>query len=656
MKKLYLILIILLFCVGLTGTVFALDTRPEAESNAPHPEKLYGIGSVSKVFTAAAVMLLADEDKIGLDTPIITYIPEFTMADERYRKITPRMLLNHSSGLMGMTDNNVFLTADNDTYNHDNFLQFLSTQTLKHEPGERSIYSNDSSTLAEVLVEFVSGMTFTDFIEQKFSKPLNLSNIKTPQSDFDRTILAPTYLGNSELKPQNLNVIGSGGIYSTMKDLCFYATIFMNNVDGSILSKESVNEMAKNQHLMEVVAPGSDTIFRYGLGWDSVDMYPFNQLGIKALSKGGSTGIYFTNLTVLPEYNLAAAVASSGAGGLEALISQQIILAVLEEEGLIPPGTVIGFPPQNLTRAEVPENLKTRSGLYDSGIGGFYDVTFTENSLILTPVGVRNERPMEFIYNTDDKFVSVNGDFIGMHAIAPGAVGFTNLRFIGDYLTVETYIDVPGLGQVAETMPFAERIIANPVSGTAQNGWAARNDNEYLLVSEKYTSSQYIDAALAKTKTDERFPGYVTQGIYRGSGRLFPAARIMDKEKAYGYQNIPTIMGRDIVNLSMVNQNGNEYLKINNYCYVNASTAILLSTLEEVFTINDEPIWVNVDESWGGKIISIQTPENGSWFVYDDKMNCLATSLEKNVRRTVILPEGGRIAFAGETGAEFVVK
>ena len=57
---------------------------------------LYGVGSVSKVYTAAAAMSLVQEGRLDLDEPVVTYLPEFTMADARFRDITMRMLLNHS--------------------------------------------------------------------------------------------------------------------------------------------------------------------------------------------------------------------------------------------------------------------------------------------------------------------------------------------------------------------------------------------------------------------------------------------------------------------------------------------------------------------------------------------------------------------------------
>ena len=97
-------------------------------------DTMYGIGSTSKMFTAASVMLLVDRGLIDLDAPITTYIPEFTMADRRYTQITVRMLLNHSSGLMGSTFRNAFLFNDGDQMAHDQLIADLAGQRLKADP------------------------------------------------------------------------------------------------------------------------------------------------------------------------------------------------------------------------------------------------------------------------------------------------------------------------------------------------------------------------------------------------------------------------------------------------------------------------------------------------------------------------------------------
>jgi len=654
MKKLVLTLTAALILVStcLRGDIRAGD----AAATASDGFKMYGIGSISKVFTAAAVMKLVDAGKIDLDEPLVSYIPEFKMADERYALITPRMLLNHSSGLMGMTVNNVFLFGDNDTVNHDSFLDYLSEQTLKHTPGERSIYSNDSFTIAELLAERVSGISFTEFIEREFITPLGLTNIKTPQSDFDTAKLQPAYIGGNLMKPQYLNAIGTGGIYATMEDLCRFATIFTDSGSGKILSKESTDEMAKVQHQSQMVAPDSDTVFRYGLGWDAAETYPFGNYGIKALSKGGSAGRYFSNLTVLPEYNLAAAVVSCGEGGLEQLIAQDIILAVLIEEGILPEGTAQALPVPEKLRAAIPEELKSRAGLYDSGIMGWHTVEFTEDTLILTSFGanLRNERKREFIYNGRGEFISADGDYISYYGVNDGVAGTTALTFNEDpYILAQTYENFHGLGVTASSMPFAEKLSPNPVEADVWDTWAARGDKEYLLVNEKYTSLQYYNEPVAKIAADERVYGYIGSGTYEGAGAIFPLTRIESESAAAGFQKIPTMNGRDIKNLRVQTEDGCEYLCINNYRYADASKAKPFSSLGQTLVIESETIWADIDDSMAGRTIGIITPPNGAWFVYNDKMNCVASSLEENVRETVILPENGRVAFAGAAGAQF---
>jgi len=619
--------------------------------------KLYGTGSIGKVVTSAAVMKLADEGKINLDAPLTGYIPEFTMADPRYAQITPRMLLNHSSGLMGSTFNNAFMYGDNDTWSRDHILEMLADQTLKHAPGERSIYCNDGFTLAEIMVERVGGMSFTDYLETGIFTPLGLENFKTPQSVFDRNMLASIYIGNNELKPESYGIIGSGGMYATAEDLCRLSAIFMDSADGSYISKKSVDEMAKKQHKKDMASEVSDTAFRFGLGWDTVDAYPFNRLGIKALGKGGSTISYTAYLEVIPEYNLAAAVMTSGGGGCEQLIAQEIILAVLREEGLIPDDFTVTLPEQNLERMKVPDETKLYAGVYESLLIGLINIEFTEDSLIMTPIMAKNEHPMEFIYNTDGYFVSENGDFIGLNPPLEGTRGISSLSFAEDkYLLAHTYESIQGLSINSMAFSAAEKIGLNPVRKSDQEAWDARNGDEYLLVSEKYTSANYIGAPMAKTLTDSRVPGYAGQGVYRGAGMKIRSVKIIDGDTATGFQDAPAMSGRDTNNLCFINKNGAEYLNVNNYRFVNSSAAKKFSEINGSISIDSETVWVDIGEGPGGQSIFIETPQNGAWFVYDEKMNCVASSLEKNLRDKIILPDNGRLAFAGEAGAEFVLK
>jgi hypothetical protein len=112
---------------------------------------IFNIGSSSKTFDSAAVMRLVDDGKVKLDAPVIRYLPEFKMEDPRYKDITVRMLLDHSSGLPGTTTANNVGYAVNPSFYKDT-LETLSHSHLKAAPGDFAPYCNDGFTLAEMLV------------------------------------------------------------------------------------------------------------------------------------------------------------------------------------------------------------------------------------------------------------------------------------------------------------------------------------------------------------------------------------------------------------------------------------------------------------------------------------------------------------------------
>jgi len=298
---------------------------------------------------------------------------------------------------------------------------------------------------------------------------------------------------------------------------------------------------------------------------------------------------------------------------------------------LIPKHTEISMPEFNTNKAEIPENIKRRAGIYDAGpFGGMMNIEFTNDSLILKPLAARNERSQEYVYNTEGKFVSTNGDYMGK--TDDTAYGISQLDFNGNYLVMQTYTDVPTLGQSVMAMPIAEKLADNPISDATKNIWQNRNEKEFLLVSEKYTSLQYVLSPILKTSTDERASGYVISDIFRNARKTFPTVKIINDNSADCFLITPTMPGRDGKNLNYGIIGGVEYLNFNygNYFYMDASAAEKFSEQSNTITINDKTVWIDVDDESAGKIIHIDAPQNGAWFAYDEKMNCITTSLEKN--------------------------
>lgn len=371
------------------GKVILSDQTGKNDMEGKQPltkNTLYGIGSVSKIYTTAAVMKLVDEGKVDLDVPVVHYVPDFQMKDERYKRITPRMLLNHSSGLQGTGYGNSFLFEDNDTYAHDNLLQQLSNQSLKADPGEFSVYCNDGFTLAEIMVEKVSGMSFTEFIHQQFTEPLKLNHTKTPQdigeNDKFAGLYFPTYEG--QLPAESVNVIGTGGISSTAEDMVRFSQIFMGQGKG-ILSDKAVKAMEQEEYKKGMWPGDGDSIVNYGLGWDSVKLYPFSEYGIKGLAKGGDTGLQHASLVVLPEQKMAVAVLSSGgSSSTNQMMATEILLAALKEKGVIKdikPNKSFGKP----VKAKMPQDIAKKAGLYGNSFSHF-NIEITKNGELILPV------------------------------------------------------------------------------------------------------------------------------------------------------------------------------------------------------------------------------------------------------------------------------
>ena len=135
----------------------------------------FNIGSISKIFTAAAVLLLVDDGKVELNKPVTEYLPDFITQDDRYKNITVRMLLNHTSGLPGTNGKDMFGAKKNPNYARET-LSYLAAQGIKHTPGEISVYCNDGFTIAELVIEAASQMSYADFLMKRIFKPMKMEN------------------------------------------------------------------------------------------------------------------------------------------------------------------------------------------------------------------------------------------------------------------------------------------------------------------------------------------------------------------------------------------------------------------------------------------------------------------------------------------------
>ncbi|MFR3760583.1 serine hydrolase domain-containing protein [Hungatella sp.] len=626
---------------------------------------MYGIGSTSKVVTAAAVMRLADEGKLDLKKPLITYIPEFEMADERYRRITPEMLLDHSSGLPGSTLNNAMLLGDSDTENHDMLLARLKKQRLKSDPGDIQVYCNDGFTLAEILVERVTGLSFTEYIDREFSENLGLTQFKTPQSGNLSGRLAKIYDEGTgeELPPEHANVIGSGGIYATAMDLCRFSEIFMKNRAGNagLLSDGALLAMETSRYNEEINPNGYDTTLSYGLGWDSVETYPFSRYGIKALVKGGDTNFYHGSLTVLPEENISCAVLTSGGSStLNQLAVQEIVMTYLDEVQRIERGDE-----ESVSRGEEADlNPAERSGWY-AGSDLLKLSVSGEGEMTVASEGSGRRREQVYRLGEDGGFYSTDGSYISasgeLSKGSGGRIGRTRLSFQEgkkgrEYLMAESMEVYPGLGRVATYLPVGTRYTGNVPAETAVSAWKALDGQEYYLLSEKYTSSAWLKRFMVKPLLLDE-----PRGILSFENLELRMAAVTDETHARFFTEVPGQAGRDLNDYTRTEENGKQYLESGSYRYIAAADAEAFPDADSERTIgaDGEAVWFITGDRNQKRPVIIEKPENGAWYVYDHTgrdMKCVSSSWTLSEDRPFYLPEDGRVVLVGEAGAAFTIR
>jgi CubicO group peptidase (beta-lactamase class C family) len=181
------------------------------------PETPSDIGSLTKQFTAMAIMILAEQSKVSYDDPVSKYIPEFSRS-LRVSKISVRHLLTHTSGIPDYGD----LGIDDSRLTPQGLIAImLGKEGLFSQPGLKYRYSNPGYSLLAIVVERVSGRAFGDFLEQEIFKPAGMRNTfvyDSPRKGSTRAAIGYDQFGQVDDSGPTA-IPGDGGIYSTVDDL-----------------------------------------------------------------------------------------------------------------------------------------------------------------------------------------------------------------------------------------------------------------------------------------------------------------------------------------------------------------------------------------------------------------------------------------------------
>jgi CubicO group peptidase (beta-lactamase class C family) len=262
------------------------------------PDTIFEAGSVSKQFTAAAVLLLVRDGKVALDDPVRKYIPELP---DYKTPLTVRHMLNHTSGLRdwGNLAGIAGWPRGSRVHTHAHVVDILSRQrALNFTPGSRYSYSNSGYNLAAVLVARVSGMSFADFSQQRIFQPLGMTRTSW-RDDYtrilkDRAIAYDAAAAGFRTDMPFENVHGNGGLLTTVGDLLRWNENFVTTKVGDA-------EFVKLQQTTVPFTSGTMQTYAFGL---MIGTYK----GVPEVSHSGSTAGYRAFLTRFPDQHVSVAV------------------------------------------------------------------------------------------------------------------------------------------------------------------------------------------------------------------------------------------------------------------------------------------------------------------------------------------------------------
>lgn len=261
----------------------------------------FRIASVTKQFTAAAILKLQEQGFLNVNDKVSNYIPELPLGNE----VTIHQLITHSSGLQrGWNDN--LVRAVPAIFTMENILEEFKNAKFNFNPGESWSYSNLGFIVLKIIIERISGLSYIDFLCKNFFNPLGMLNTGIHKWDkltgwevVKNEVCGYYYEGGKVFGALNLDRgIGAGGLYSTLGDLFLWNESLFNN---KILSQASV-EAALNPVQTKDGSPDKfGSQYGYGLFIQKTN-------GIRRIHHGGAIDGYECSLNRFTDYNMTIIV------------------------------------------------------------------------------------------------------------------------------------------------------------------------------------------------------------------------------------------------------------------------------------------------------------------------------------------------------------
>jgi D-alanyl-D-alanine carboxypeptidase len=283
---------------------------------AATPEMRYSIGSISKQFTAAAILLLQEQGKLKLDDAVGKYVPGLTRGDE----VTIRQILSHTSGYQDYWPEDYLMTPMMKPTTAQQILDTWAKKPLDFEPGTKWQYSNTNFVIAGLIVEKVSGQKLMEFLGEHVFHPLGMKSVwdsdEMKLTSTDATAYIRYALGPMRLAPKEGKgwMFAAGELAMTAHDLALWDESL---IAQSVLKPESYKEMFTEVKLKD----GGKTY--YGLGVSVID-----RDGHRSIEHGGEVTGFVSHNEVLVDDGVAVVALTNHMGGGAEEIAQLVAATV----------------------------------------------------------------------------------------------------------------------------------------------------------------------------------------------------------------------------------------------------------------------------------------------------------------------------------------
>lgn len=260
------------------------------------PEHVFRIGSITKQFTAAAILLLAEQGKLQLSDPITKYLPDYPVQGHT---VTIQHLLSHTSGIANYTEQPTWFRTIRNDVTVQQLMQVFQDKPFDFAPGERWKYDNSGYVLLGAIIEKISGQPYSDFMRTQLFEPLGMMHTGYEDTARITPLRTPGYTRNGErwLNADYLSMsqpYAAGALTSTVDDLAIWNAVMAS---GGLLEASSWQRATSSF----VLRDGTPT--RYGAGWIMGRVGP-----VATIEHGGGINGFNAYVLRAPRQNVFVAV------------------------------------------------------------------------------------------------------------------------------------------------------------------------------------------------------------------------------------------------------------------------------------------------------------------------------------------------------------